>query len=69
MNISSERPMEGFVVNKLSRPKSGEILLTHDIGIAQFKRLAKKGIRCSKDGDPGEAIAVSLLSKTAISVK
>jgi hypothetical protein len=60
--------MEGFVVNKLSRPKSGEILLTHDIGIAQFKRLAKKGIRCSKDGDPGEAIAVSLLSKTAISV-
>ena len=49
MNISSQLPMEGFVVNKLLRPKAGEIVLTHDIGVADFRQLAEEGIRYSHD--------------------
>jgi len=58
VNISSQLPMEGFVVNKLLRPKAGEIVLTHDIGVADFRQLAEEGIRYSHDGDLSDAIAV-----------
>jgi hypothetical protein len=58
MNTWSRLSMEGFVVSNLPRPEPGEILLTHDIGLADFEHFAMKGIRYSTDGDPSDAVAV-----------
>lgn len=47
-----------FVIHKLDRPRQGELLLTHDIGIDALEKLAQGKRRLSRDGYRKDAAAV-----------
>ena len=47
-----------FIIHKLERPRQGELLLVHDIGIGPLKRLARGERRLSRDGDREDAVVV-----------